>query len=303
MEIDSGDLIIHEPEQLFRPVLQKIVDVFRKHVDRIPPAQKPQSILLVGGFSSSQVLQARLEAEFGCAGVRVFPVLGAWQAVVKGAVLSAIKPRAFTRRMRHAFGFTTNEPWNAMLHGGPAVRAVDVPRASGVPRHAAHTSSKMRQPSEKYPGKGPRVEVLKRIVGIGDEVKFDEERKIGGNYTAIKKEQRTVNFPIYVLKEADLPAGELFEDFTTSPGARRFVPWYCPLKTVPYVIPRSAVKMDLEVPLPPLAAGQKEDRRHVCVWAKFGGTEFTVRVDVFVDKVKVPEFSKQIPIDYGSFDG
>lgn len=125
VEIDSGDLIIHEPEQLFRPVLQKIVDVFRKHVDRIPNAKKPQSILLVGGFSSSQVLQARLEAEFGSAGVRVFPVLGAWQAVVKGAVLSAIKPRAFTRRMRHAFGFTTNEPWNAMLHGGPAVRAVD----------------------------------------------------------------------------------------------------------------------------------------------------------------------------------
>ena len=140
------------------------------------------------------------------------------------------------------------------------------------------------------------MSVLQRIVHIGEQM-AEEDQQIGGVYVAPVASSRRITLSVFRLGRADIPAGHDFEDISDSPRARRWVPWDCPLTVVPLVVPRTAVKMELEVPLPPLAAGQK-DNRWLEVWAKFGGTEFTVRVDVFVDKVKVPEFSKQIPIVY-----
>ena len=153
------------------------------------------------------------------------------------------------------------------------------------------------QPPIDHAGDVPRVSVLQRIVHIGEKV-TEDDRKIGDVYVAPVASSRRVTLSVFRIGREDIPAGHDFEDILVSPDARRWVPWYCPLTVVPLVVPRTAMKMDLEVPLPPLAPGHKEDNRCIEVWAKFGGTEFTVRVDVFVDKVKVPEFSKQIPIVY-----
>ena len=121
--IEDGVLIIPEPERLFDDVLARIVAEFRAHVDPIPVDKKPSSVLLVGGFADSPVVQAHLSAEFGRAGVRVTTIPAAWQAVVKGAILSALRPRAVrSRRMRLAFAHALTEPWDAALHDEHVVR-------------------------------------------------------------------------------------------------------------------------------------------------------------------------------------
>ena len=123
----ESDLILPEPARLFDDVLAKIVSEFRTHVDPIPVDKKPSAVLLVGGFADSPVVQARLRAEFGRVGVRVETIPDAWQAVVKGAVLFALRPRAIrARRMRHAFGLVVAEPWDATLHDAHVVSPAEL---------------------------------------------------------------------------------------------------------------------------------------------------------------------------------
>ena len=120
---EDGALIIPEPECFFDDVLAKITAEFRTHVDPIPAASKPASVLLVGGFADSLLVQARLSAEFGKMGVHVTTVPAAWQAVIRGAILFALRPQAIrARKMRHAFGYTLIEEWDATLHDAHEVR-------------------------------------------------------------------------------------------------------------------------------------------------------------------------------------
>lgn len=120
----DGDLVMPRPETLFKDVLDSAMRVIHDHMAGIPPESKPTTVLLVGGFSDSHVFRHRMQSEFPRC--RIVHVPLAWQAVVKGAILTALCPTMIgSRRMRHAYAFAVLEPWSPLLHDGPAVSSVD----------------------------------------------------------------------------------------------------------------------------------------------------------------------------------
>lgn len=143
----------------------------------------------------------------------------------------------------------------------------------------------------------PGAEVLQKIIGVGDEVDYDEERRVGNDLTPAACDANNAALTIYPLSRDDL-RGDVFEDRSKVPRARRWVPYDGHPKTIARQISPSASSMVLFAELPPLAAGATIDNRRLRVFAKFGGTELTVRVEVLVDGVVKPEFSKEIPIVY-----
>ena len=302
MTIEDGVLIIPEPERLFDDVLARIVAEFRAHVDPIPVDKKPSSVLLVGGFADSPVVQAHLSAEFGRAGVRVTTIPAAWQAVVKGAILSALRPRAVrSRRMRLAFAHALTEPWDAALHDEHVVRGV-VPQGERIHGGLMHPPLRPPLPLGQAgitlaDGVTKGADVLQKIIGLGEEVDIDAERKVGTDLIAGRITSTLVTFKIYPLSRTVL-GDDLFEDRVTAPRARRWVPHDGRPKAVGRVIPAATPVMELAVPLPPLAAGLTVDNRIMRLYAKFGGTELTVRAEVVVAGVLQPEFSRAVPINY-----
>lgn len=151
------------------------------------------------------------------------------------------------------------------------------------------------QPIELSPGTGPRVLVLQRIINVGDVVASDDERLVRSDLSTLTRDQCSVTLKIYQLSRADL-AGNTLDDLSASPAATRWVPHDGNPKRVSRVIPPTATKMELQLTLPPVPTTAERDNRTIKVWAKFGNTELTVRAEVLVGGVVVPEHSRQIPI-------
>ena len=111
--IDGGQLeITHEEmRSLFDPIIDQIIVLIQAQV--MGASQGPQavnSILLVGGFGNSEYLYKRVVAWASPYGIQVIQPSDASTAVVRGAVLKGLEPKAglektqIIRRARRAYG-------------------------------------------------------------------------------------------------------------------------------------------------------------------------------------------------------
>ena len=91
LTIEDGVLIFPETRCLFEDGLARIAAAFTESIDRIPAANKPSAVLLVGDFAESSVVA--LSARCRTAGIRVrlTTLPSAWDAVIKGAAISAFR--------------------------------------------------------------------------------------------------------------------------------------------------------------------------------------------------------------------
>ena len=139
----------------------------------------------------------------------------------------------------------------------------------------------------------PGAVVLQKIIGLGDEVDYDEERRVGSELQPLR-DQTSGLLTIYPLSRDDL-TGKTFEDIALVPRTKRWVPHDGSAKVVAYEVPKTAPAMQLQLTFPPHSAAGV---RSIRVFAKFGGTELTVRAEVLVGGVVVPAYSKEVPITY-----
>ena len=147
------------------------------------------------------------------------------------------------------------------------------------------------------PSGKPGARVLQKIICVGDEVGHDEELQVGSDLSPASREASDSSITIYSLSRDDL-RGDVFEDRRAVPIARRWVPHDRRVKTKCRELAACATSIDLVAPLPPLPAGVAVDNRKLRIFAKFGSTELSVRMEVLVDGIVKPEFSREIPIVY-----
>ncbi|XP_062579769.1 heat shock 70 kDa protein 12B-like [Saccostrea cucullata] len=101
-------------DSFFQPACAGIID----HVNHLlekPNVRGTQTILMVGGFSESLILQARIRAAFP--DFRVVVPNDAGLAVLKGAVLFGHNPRVIMARVaKYTYGFASFEKFNHKIH-------------------------------------------------------------------------------------------------------------------------------------------------------------------------------------------
>lgn len=114
MGIDCGFMSVtrEEVQGIFEPIIQEVIKLVDGQIAAVMAKGKTvSSILLVGGFGSSEYLYNRLKEKYaplltalpGASDVVLQPV-DAWTAVVRGAVIRGMETMVQTRRSRHHYG-------------------------------------------------------------------------------------------------------------------------------------------------------------------------------------------------------
>ncbi|CAO3657414.1 unnamed protein product [Mucor hiemalis] len=85
-------------EKVFDPVVDEVIDLLKKQMSRLKQNDQPDVILLVGGFSDSKYLKAKLEQEFGQQRIAIKFHDEPLKAVSQGAVSYAQDPRMIPSR-------------------------------------------------------------------------------------------------------------------------------------------------------------------------------------------------------------
>ncbi|XP_022290110.2 heat shock 70 kDa protein 12A-like [Crassostrea virginica] len=167
---------------LFDDSCKKIIDHMHQLFE-LSSLRDVSSILLVGGFAESPVLQEAIIGAFQHKKVIIPEDAGL--AVLKGAVLYGHKPNTITERVsRHTYGVSTNRPFDRTIH----------PQSKKV----------------VYNG----IEKCKDCFDI--HVRMDASLKIGQlqekrAYTVCEPDQTEITFPIFCSKIKE-------PTFTTEPG-------------------------------------------------------------------------------------
>ncbi|CAO3657391.1 unnamed protein product [Mucor hiemalis] len=86
-------------EEVFDPVVNDVIDLLKKQMNRLKQNDQPDVILLVGGFSDSKYLKAKLEQEFGQQRIAIKFHEEPLKAVSQGAVSYAQDPRMISSKL------------------------------------------------------------------------------------------------------------------------------------------------------------------------------------------------------------
>jgi molecular chaperone DnaK (HSP70) len=122
-------------EKLFAGVLERIVELVRKHFDRLDVLKRDcDYIFLVGGFAASPLLQERLQKEFKDRVKKIVTPTNPGVAVMQGAAYYGLNPseRVKFRKARMSFGFQLSLPFepgeDIELHKGKGEESERCPR-------------------------------------------------------------------------------------------------------------------------------------------------------------------------------
>lgn len=107
-----------EMRSLFDPIVDQIIELIKAQVDAVTRGPHAvNSILLVGGFGESEYLYQKVQAWAHRLRIQVIQPREAATAIVRGAVLKGLEPRAgearteITRRARRSYGVPINAPF------------------------------------------------------------------------------------------------------------------------------------------------------------------------------------------------
>lgn len=107
-----------EMRSLFDPIVDQIIELIKAQVDTVTRGPHVvNSILLVGGFGESEYLYQKVQAWANRLRIQVIQPREAATAIVRGAVLKGLEPRAgearteITRRARRSYGVPINAPF------------------------------------------------------------------------------------------------------------------------------------------------------------------------------------------------
>lgn len=89
---------------LFKPVLDRVVDTVKEQFNKLD-SHGCDFIYLVGGFSTSDLLEQRIKQEFGSKVKEITKPVFPSAAIVRGAVSYALNPDSFIRCSRLTYGF------------------------------------------------------------------------------------------------------------------------------------------------------------------------------------------------------
>jgi len=115
---------------VFDPVIGAIVRLINEQLDQIEKAfgrLDISSILLVGGFGSSEYLRREIEKHFSgddeMPQIKILQPQSAWSAVTRGAMLRGLQGDIVeTRIIRHHYGIQMKETWDSNIHEAPDKR-------------------------------------------------------------------------------------------------------------------------------------------------------------------------------------
>ncbi|KAL7275475.1 hypothetical protein RUND412_001582 [Rhizina undulata] len=123
--IDCGFMSVtrEEVQAIFEPIIQEVIRLVDGQITAVSSKGKTvTSILLVGGFGSSEYLFTRLKEKYtnilstyDNPDVVLQPV-DAWTAVVRGAVIRGMETIVQTRKSRHHYGVKYWEYWDENMH-------------------------------------------------------------------------------------------------------------------------------------------------------------------------------------------
>ena len=88
--LEGSSLGIPEPARFFFRMVDKVVAEFIMHMDPLFSGSKPP-VLLAGGVVDSRIAKTHLTAELSKAGFAVITIPNAGEAVVRGAIISALR--------------------------------------------------------------------------------------------------------------------------------------------------------------------------------------------------------------------
>ncbi|OWF40770.1 heat shock 70 kDa protein 12B-like [Mizuhopecten yessoensis] len=178
----SGD----RAKELFKDPVKHIVAHLKKLLDE-PSARGVKSILMVGGFSESLVLQDAIKKGFP--NLRMIVPQDAGLAVLKGAVIFGHEPRAITSRVcKYTYGVNCTKIFDAEKH----------------------------DPSHRYTTSDGQVRcrnIFDIHVRIGDCVDIGQPQTVK-SYRPTNPDQTAMSFEVYVSTETD-------PDYVTDPGCTK----------------------------------------------------------------------------------
>lgn len=159
-------------KNLFEDASHNIVDHLRELL-RTKEVKGTQTILMVGGFSESPILQSRIRKEFPDMRVIIPPDAGL--AVLKGAVLFGYDPKTIEERIaKYTYGIGTNADFDPQKH----------------------------DPSKKknINGRDMCTDIFHKHVTKGQVLRIDEVQS-EESYNPITADQKSINFTVYISQE------------------------------------------------------------------------------------------------------
>ncbi|XP_021373556.1 heat shock 70 kDa protein 12B-like [Mizuhopecten yessoensis] len=178
----SGD----RAKELFKDPVKHIV-AHLKELLEVPSAREVTSILMVGGFSESLVLQDEIKASFP--NLRMIVPQDAGLAVLKGAVIFGHEPRAIKSRVcKYTYGVDCTQMFDAEKHD---------------PSHRYTTSD----------GEVRCNDLFSIHVRIGDCVDIGQPQSVE-SYTPLTPDQTAMSFSVYVSTETN-------PDYVTDPDCTK----------------------------------------------------------------------------------
>jgi molecular chaperone DnaK (HSP70) len=153
---------------LFQESCDKIVEHVQS-IFRDKNVEKVKTILLVGGYAESPMLQESMQKKFGHLSIIIPQEAGL--SVLKGAVIFGHEPDAISTRVcKYTYGVGTNDPFDSKIH-----------------------------PAEKkrvYDGKDWCSDIFSAHVTVGKEINIGEPQDSRW-YTVLTADQTAITFPIY----------------------------------------------------------------------------------------------------------
>ncbi|KAK6518323.1 hypothetical protein TWF506_005483 [Arthrobotrys conoides] len=113
------EFTVEELQELFDPVVEKIIRLVEDQIHCIHNAGQPVSaIFLVGGFGESHYLYQSLVrwVNGNCASIPVINPRESWSAIMRGAIVREIHPAVRSRRLRQHYGFGCNFQYDPEKH-------------------------------------------------------------------------------------------------------------------------------------------------------------------------------------------
>ncbi|XP_069131205.1 heat shock 70 kDa protein 12B-like [Argopecten irradians] len=162
-------------KELFKDPARHIVDHLKKLL-REPSARGVTSILMVGGFSESLVLQDEIKRNFPR--LRIIVPQDAGLAVLKGAVIFGHEPRAIKSRVcKYTYGVNVSNPFKEGLH--------DVSKRT-----------------VKSDGRVYCLDLFSVHVRVGDSVDIGQPQVVQ-SYNPTEPDQTAILFKVYVSMEKE----------------------------------------------------------------------------------------------------
>ncbi|XP_078325395.1 heat shock 70 kDa protein 12B-like [Crassostrea virginica] len=184
----TGDKLRMEAQltkALFDESCKKIVDHMQQ-LFRLPDIKDVSSILLVGGFAESPMLQEAVKEAFR--NKKVIVPQDAGLAVLKGAVLYGHQPNAISSRVcKYTYGVETTNIFDPKIH--PQSKKIS---CDGVERCS---------------------DIFSRHVSVGEMIKVGEPQ-VKQDYTVVEADQTKMTFQIYTSNQRE-------PTYTTDAGCTR----------------------------------------------------------------------------------